>query len=99
MITNEGFKFLTESIKNEISIPQALVNGKWENGIIQDIEITQTALKIKCYFDEEVKGVITNYRVMLKNGNTLLIKNDTIEKDDSRGLLVLFEIEIKEGEL
>lgn len=96
MITNDGFLFLSKCIKDNITFPQARISGTWRNGDIQDIETTEKSVIIKCYFSEIIVGKIESYRLLLKNGNTLLAKNDTIVKDDSRGLLVVFEINITE---
>lgn len=96
MITSDGFLFLAKCIKDNITFPQARISGNWKNGDIQDIETTEASVIIKCYFSEDVVGKIESYRLLLKDGNTLLSKNDTIIKDDSRGLLVVFEIDIKE---
>ena len=98
MITNDGFLFLTKCIKNNATFVQARIGGTWKTGQIKDIETTSTAIQIKCYFDETIIGAIDSYRILLKNGDVLLANNDAFTKDDSRGLLVMFEIKILEGQ-
>lgn len=97
MITDRGFEFLHKVIKHNIDKPQALVNGRWQDGNVQKTEVTVNSIKIYCYFDETVAGKITRYRLLGKDGNVFLEKADTIDKTDERGLLVVFEIQIKEG--
>lgn len=97
MITDKGFEYLHRAIKNNIDKPQALVNGIWRDGKVQEIEVTSNSIKIYCYFDELVVGRISRYRLLGKDGNVFLEKADTADKSDERGLLVMFEIQIKEG--
>ena len=97
MITDRGFEFLHKAIKHNIDKPQALTNGRWQDGKVQKTEVTSNAIKIFCYFDETVAGNITRYRLLGKDGNVFLEKADTANKSNERGLLVLFEIQIKEG--
>lgn len=97
MITQEGFEFLHKSIKHNIDKPQALIASRWQDGKLQKTEVTNNSIKIYCYFDEMITGRITRYRLLGKDGNVFLEKIDTADKDDSRGLLVMFEIQIKEG--
>ncbi len=96
MITQAGFEYLHKAIKHNAGTPQALVNGTWRNGIVQKTEVTNNSIKIFCYFNETVIGQITRYRLLGKDGNVFLEKADNISKDGKRGLLVLFEIQIKE---
>ena len=74
MITDRGFEFLHKAIKHNIDKPQALTNGRWQDGKVQKTEVTSNAIKIFCYFDETVAGNITRYRLLGKDGNVFLEK-------------------------
>jgi hypothetical protein len=97
LITEKGFEFLHRTIKSNIDKPQALIGSNWEDGIIQKMKVTDNSVQIYCYFDETVVGNITRYRILGKDGNVFLEKSDSITKTNEKGLLVLFEIQIKEG--
>lgn len=96
MITEKGFEFLHKAIKHNADRPQALTNGNWRDGKVQKTEVTNNSIKVFCYFDETVVGEITRYRLLGKDGNIFLEKTDTADKSGDRGLLIMFEIQIKE---
>lgn len=96
MITEAGFNLLHRAIKDNADRPQVLIGSRWRDGQIQKTEVSNESIKIYCYFDETIVGRITRYRLLGKDGNTFLEKRDTADKDDSRGLLTMFEIQIKE---
>lgn len=96
MITADGVNTLYQAIVNNVVSATALVNGVDKVIPIQKFETTATSIKVYVYFDETIVGTITRYRLIQSNGKIFLEKTDNVTKDGTRGLLILFEIDISE---
>lgn len=96
MLTSDGVALLHDSIKNNLLKCQVLINGIYRDVSIQKTEIYGTSIKVYAYLDETLTGTITKYRLVMTNGKIFDEKTDSISKDDTRGLLVLFEYKIME---
>lgn len=96
MITPDGVSTLYQSVVDNVASATALVNGVDKPIAIQKFEMTSTSIKVYIYLDETIVGTITRYRLIQFNGKIFLEKLDNVTKDNTRGLLTLFEIDITE---
>jgi len=96
MITSDGVNTLYQAVVNNVTSGKALVNGVDKTLPIHKTEITTSAIKVYLYLDETIVGTITRYRLFQVDGTIFLEKTDNVTKDGTRGLLVLFEIDITE---
>lgn len=95
-MTSEGIRLIHDSIKNNILKCQVLINGSYKDVEIQKTELSGSSIKIYIYLDETFVGTITKYKLLMTNGSVFDERTDNISKDNSRGLLVLFEYNIRE---
>lgn len=96
MITQDGLNFMYNTIKNNLYKAQVLVNGQYKDVNIQKVEVTTNSIKIFVYIDETITGQITQYRLITNDGKIFLTRNENITKDNTRGLLTVFEIKLQE---
>ncbi len=96
MITQDGINFLYNVLKNGLYTAQVLVNGQWKDIKIQKVEVLTNSIKIYVYIDETITGQITQYRLITNDGKTFLTRSENITKDNTRGLLTVFEIKLLE---
>lgn len=96
MITQDGLNFLYKALKNGLYKAQMLVNGQYKDINIQKIEVTANSIKIFVYADETIIGQITQYRLITNDEKTFLTRSENITKDNTRGLLTMFEIQLLE---
>jgi hypothetical protein len=96
MITQDGINFIYNTLKNGLYKAQVLVNGQYKDVNIQKVEVTTNSIKIFVYVDETVAGQITQYRLITVDGKTFLTRSENITKDNTRGLLTVFEIKLQE---
>lgn len=96
-MTNDGITLLYDTITNNVFKCQVLVGGIWKEIEIQKFEKISNSIKVFVYLDEDIIGTITMYRLIMSNGKIFDQKSDSVVKDNSKGLLVLFEYSIKEG--
>lgn len=95
-MTSDGVNLLYETIQKNIYKCQVQINGSWKECEIQKFEKTSNSIKIFVYLDENFVGTINRYRLLMLNGKIFDERSDNISKDDTRGLLTLFEYKIKE---
>lgn len=96
MITSDGISFLYEAINNNLSHGLILVDGSDVQVDIHKTELLDNKIRIFLYADETISGNITRYQIIEKSGKVFMEKNDNIVKDNERGLLLLFEIQVNE---
>jgi hypothetical protein len=97
MLSAQGIAFLQRQIEKNISHGLAIVNGAQVRAYKYEINKKNSILQIKLKFDESVVGRITEYRLVLKTGETFMTKSENMVKDNKRSHLVLFELETKEA--
>ena len=95
-MTSDEIQLIYENIKNNLLKCQVLVNGSYKDVEIQKTEISGTSIKVYAYLDETIVGTITRYRLVMTNGKIFDERNDSVTKDDTRGLLTVFEYKIRE---
>lgn len=97
MLTAQGINEIAESIANLIG------SGKYDlEGISKDTPIYKTSVEdnkimIYLYFEDELSGSFSNFKLISKKGNEFAVKPEVIVKPNTKGLLVRFTFEVKEG--
>lgn len=97
MIKPDGLSLIYNSITSDLLKGQALIDGQYKDVEIQKTELTSNSVKIFLYLDESFVGQITNYRLITIAGKVFLERSENIAKNNTKGLLVLFEIVLQEG--
>lgn len=95
-MTSDGIKLIYDNIVNNLLKFQVLINGSYKDADVHKTEIQGTSIKIYAYLDESFIGTITKFRLVMTNGKIFDERNDNVIKDDSRGLLTVFEYKIRE---
>lgn len=96
-VTTDGINLLYDCIKANLLKCQVYIDGSYRDVEIESYEETDTSIKVFVYMDETYVGTIAKYRLIMINGKVFDERSDTITKDDTRGLLTLFEYKIKEA--
>lgn len=97
MIKPDGLSLIYNSITSNLLKGQTLIDGQYKDVEIQKTELTSNSVKIFLYLDESFVGQITNYRLITIAGKVFLERSENIAKNNTKGLLVLFEIVLQEG--
>lgn len=97
MIKPDGLNLIYNSITSNLLKGQALIDGQYKDIEIQKTELTSNSVKVFLYLDESYVGQITNYRLITIAGKVFLERSENIAKNNTKGLLVLFEIVLQEG--
>jgi hypothetical protein len=97
MIKPDGLNLIYNSITSNLLKGQVLINGQYKDIEIQKTELTSNSVKVFLYLDESYVGQITNYRLITIAGKVFLERSENIAKNNTKGLLVLFEIVLQEG--
>lgn len=97
MIKPDGLNLIYNSITSNLLKGQTLINGQYKDVEIQKTELTSNSVKVFLYLDESYIGQITNYRLITIAGKVFLERSENIAKNNTKGLLVLFEIVLQEG--
>ncbi|MRY42789.1 hypothetical protein [Clostridium beijerinckii] len=97
MIKPDGLNLIYNSITSNLLKGQALIDGQYKDIEIQKTELTSNSVKVFLYLDESFVGQITNYRLITIAGKVFLERSENIAKNNTKGLLVLFEIVLQEG--
>ena len=97
MIKTDGLNLIYNSITSNLLKGQALIDGQFKDVEIQKTELTSNSVKIFLYLDETYVGQITDYRLITIAGKVFLERSENVTKNNTKGLLVLFEIVLQEG--
>lgn len=97
MIKTDGLNLIYNSITSNLLKGQACINGQFKDVEIQKTELTSNSVKIFLYLDETYVGQITDYRLITIAGKVFLERSENVTKNNTKGLLVLFEIVLQEG--
>lgn len=99
MITSDGMREITEQILNLVSHGEVVVNNETKHVEIYRTNISENTVKIYFMLDDTVRGEITSSKVIGKSGKILLEKSEKITKDITRGLLLVFSMNLTEVEV
>lgn len=97
MIKSDGISLIYNSIVSNLLKGQVLIDGQFKDVEIQKTELTSNSVKIYIYLDETYVGQITDYRLITIAGKIFLERSENVTKNNTKGLLVLFEIVLQEG--
>lgn len=97
MLTSQGLDFLQRQIQKNLSHGTFRIGGSLKTIPIYKINKKSSILQIMLYVTEEFSGRITEYSLVVKTGEVLMTKTDSIVKDNKRGLILVFDLETKEA--
>lgn len=97
MITPEGIQEIAQSILGLISHGTYDLDGETNETVIYKTSIENNLLMVYLYFEDGVSGSLSNFKLISVNDNEFAIKPEIIEKPDTKGLLVRFKFEVREG--
>lgn len=97
MISSDGLNLIYNNITSNLLKGQVLLNGTFQDVPIQQTQLTTNSVKVFLYLDETYVGQITDYRLITTAGKVFLERSENVTKNNTKGLLVLFEIVIQEG--
>lgn len=98
MITDSGINLIANSILNLIDHGEITIDDKVEKIKLYRTTLENNKVKVFLMLDDGVKGKITETKLISKSNEVLMDKADIIEKDTSRGLLIIFTLKISEVE-
>ncbi len=97
MITSEGMSEVAQDIINRIDKGTYDLNGVTCDANIYKTALTGSTVMIYLYFEDELSGNMSNFKLVSISGNDFAIKPEVIAKTNTKGLLVRFKFEVKEG--
>ena len=96
MIGNEVMKDIIKNISEMIDHGEASINNNVVTVPIYKMVIDESKIKVYLYFDDKIEGKFENFKLISKNGNVFAIKPEAIIKSGNAGLLMHFEIDVRE---
>ncbi|MDN4093584.1 hypothetical protein QYF48_12235 [Brevibacillus agri] len=90
MITSTGRQKDLQRILDNLDHATYVLDGNTQIIPFYDTKIENDILHIYLYLDESVKGNITNFKVIDKNGDVYIDRADSINKSDLKGVYVAF---------
>lgn len=98
MITATGRQKDLQLILNSLSHATYTVNGETKTIAFYNTKIENDILHIYLYLNEAVKGNVTNFKVIDKDGDVYIDRADSINKSDLKGVYIAFsyKYEVKE---
>lgn len=97
MITPQGIGEIAECILGLISHGTYDLDGVTNETVIYKTSIKGNQVMIYLYFEDGLSGNLSNFKLISVNGNEFAIKPEVIEKPNTKGLLVRFKFEVREG--
>jgi hypothetical protein len=96
MLTNQGLEEITQTVKDLIDHGQYDIDGQTND--IEPYSVTIQGNKIVVYFNfgEGVSGSFSKFKLISTSGNIIAIKPEVLIKPSDKGLLMRFNLEIKE---
>ncbi|MBU5676757.1 hypothetical protein KQI88_10030 [Alkaliphilus sp. MSJ-5] len=96
MITTKGMQEIAQSILNLVEYTKVEMKEEIKILEIYRSSIDANTIKVFIMLDDTIVGNIENIKLISKSGNVLLENPQRIEKDATRGLLVVFSIKVVE---
>ncbi|BCZ48417.1 hypothetical protein psyc5s11_44840 [Clostridium gelidum] len=99
MITEKGINKIANLIVGLVKKGQVTVEG-----ITKDVELYRTAvnkdtLKIFLLLDDTFTGKIENKNLIDQDGEIIFQNSNVVQKDTTKGLLIVFSVKISEVEV
>ena len=98
MITRQGIDLIANSILNLIDHGEIVIGKEVKKLDLYKTSIENNYMKVFLMLDDTVQGEITETKLISKSDEVLMNKADIIQKDTSRGLLIIFSLKIQEVE-
>lgn len=98
MITKQGINIIAKSILNLIDHAELKIDKDIKKLNLYKTSIENNSLKVFLMLDDTFQGKITETKLISKSNEVLIDRAESIEKDTSRGLLIIFNIKISEVE-
>lgn len=95
-ITEEGLQKIREIVQGEISHGTYVMNEVLKTVPIYKNELKGSTLAVYLYLEGEDSGQSKDFKLIMKTGETLMIKPDVIQKVSYKGLLVQFSMKLLE---
>ena len=99
MITEKGLNIIANSILNLIDHAEIKINDEVKKINLYKTNIEKNYLKVFLMLDDTVKGKITETNLISKSNEILMSRSEIIEKDISKGLLIIFSLKINEVDI
>lgn len=98
MITTAGIEAIRDFLKSHVKDGEITAEGQTTEVALQDIKVENNdTVKFYLYLNENVgTGTISNVKLYDVNGNVFIEKTDSVIKPEYKGLLYLFELQVKE---
>lgn len=97
MLTAQGVNEIAECISGLIGSGKYDLDGVSKDTPIYKISVEDNRIMIYLYFEDELSGSLSNFKLISKKGNEFAMKPEVIVKPNTKGLLVRFTFEVKEG--
>ena len=98
MITRQGIDLIANSILNLIDHGEIVIGKEVKKLTLYKTSIENNYMKVFLMLDDTMQGEITETKLISKSDEVLMNKADIIQKDTSRGLLIIFSLKIQEVE-
>lgn len=98
MITKQGINLIANSVLNLIDHAEIVIDKETKRLDLYRTSIENNYIKAFIMIDDTINGEITETKLISKSNEVLMNKADIIQKDTSKGLLIIFSLKIQEVE-
>lgn len=99
MITEKGLNIIANSILNLIDHAEIKIDDEVKKLNLYKTSIEKNYLKVFLMLDDTVRGKIKETNLLSKSNEILMSRCEIIDKDISKGLLIIFSIKINEVDI
>lgn len=96
MITSAGLTEIADTIKGIIAKGTYRIGTTTRDVPVFSTELEGNIVKVKLYLDDSIDGTINRLQLVSFKGTVLAERPDSIVKPGSKGLLAIFNINIRE---
>ncbi len=96
MITTAGLNKITEIFKGLIVSATCTIGSIAKDIVIDSITQTGNSILVKLYLDDNISGTTTKFQLKATDGTVLIDRPDNIVKPNTKGLYVMFNVNIQE---
>lgn len=96
MITQAGLTEIADTIKGIIAKGTYRIGSTTKDVPVFSTELAGNVVKVKLYLDDTISGTINRLQLISTKGTVLAERPDSIVKPGNKGLLAIFNIDVKE---
>jgi len=96
VITQNGLNKITDALRNIITTATYTIGSTTTEIPISELTLNQNNITVKLYLDDNISGTITKFQLKAPDGMVVIERTDYIVKPLTKGLLVVFNINISE---